>query len=147
MPMEDILKPRRIPTNLDEQYHEEIRVRMRLANEEAVKQLAKNFEKAKRQYDKGTKTPNFQIGDPVYLRIGQTKPGVGKKLAPRWEGPYEVLKQTGPVNYEIKMGKGSSKRVYAGRLKPGKIRNDFPGSNRPQVGAEINKCGWGVFCL
>jgi len=88
MPMEDILTPRRIPTNLDDQYHEVVRLRIRLAHEEAVKQLEKHFEKAKKQYDKGTQIPAFQEGDAVYLKIGQTKPGLGRKLAPRWEGPY-----------------------------------------------------------
>ena len=81
MPMEDLLIPRRVPTNLDEQYHEEIRLRMRLANEEAARQLEKQFEHAKKQYDKGTKLLKFSSGEIVYLKIGQQKSGVGKKFA------------------------------------------------------------------
>ena len=126
MPMEDLLIPRRVPTNLDEQYHEEVRLRMRLANEEAARQIAKQFEQAKKHYDKGTKLPQFNIGDTVYLKIGQQKPGVGKKFATRWDGPYQVVRQTGPVNYEIQMGRGKLKQAYAGKLKTGKLRNGFP---------------------
>ena len=50
---------------------------------------------------------------------------MGKKLATRWEGPYTITRRTGPVNYEIKMGKDKPK-VYAGRLKLGKLSNEFP---------------------
>ena len=39
MPMEDLLIPRRVPNNLDEQYHEENRLRMRLASEEVARKL------------------------------------------------------------------------------------------------------------
>ena len=98
---------------------------MRLANEEAARQLAKQFEQAKKHYDRGTKLPHFNIGGTVYLKIGQQTPGVGKKFAKRWDGPYRVVRQTGPVNYEIQMGKGKPKKAYAGRLKAGKLRNGF----------------------
>ena len=60
----------------------------------------------KKAHDKGTMLPKFRVGDVVYLKVGQHKPGTGKKLAPKWEGPYTITRQTGPVNYEFQTRKG-----------------------------------------
>ena len=122
VPMDDILTPRKLPYFLDENYEEEVQVRLRLAHKEAQAQLEKSFAKMKASYDKGTKGPNFKIGDVVYLKEGQVKPGRGRKLAPRWNGPYIITRQTGPVNYEFKTKKGKLLRAHASRLKKGELR-------------------------
>ena len=57
MPMEDISIPRSIQTKPNEHYREEIRLRMRSANEKAARQPAKHFKQVKKHYDKGTKLP------------------------------------------------------------------------------------------
>ena len=91
-PMEDLLKPRRISNMIDEDYEEEVQVRLRLAHQEAKNRLAKSSEVMKRAHDKGTTYPTFRMGDMVYLKVGQQKPGVGKKLAAKWAGQLAVGK-------------------------------------------------------
>ena len=45
----------------------------------------------------------FAVGDHVYLKVspmrGVHRFGVHGKLAPRYMGPYKILKQCGPVAY------------------------------------------------
>jgi hypothetical protein len=55
--------------------------------------------------DKRRKPLQFQAGDFVYLRVSPTKGvqrfGIKGKLAPRYVGPFEILKVCGPVAYKI----------------------------------------------
>ena len=49
----------------------------------------------------------FEVGDHVYLRVSPTK-GVQRfnikgKLAPRYIGPYEIIKICGPVAYRVRL--------------------------------------------
>jgi hypothetical protein len=55
--------------------------------------------------DQRRKPLQFQVGDFVYLRVSPTKGvqrfGIKGKLAPRYVGPFEILKVCGPVAYRI----------------------------------------------
>jgi hypothetical protein len=57
--------------------------------------------------DKRRKPLQFQAGDFVYLRVSPTKGvqrfGIKGKLAPRYVGPFEILKVCGPVAYKIRL--------------------------------------------
>jgi hypothetical protein len=71
----------------------------------------------KKYYDKRHKPLTFAENDKVLLRTHfQSKKidGFSKKLALRWDGPYSVVKQTSPVNYQImKMTPGSQPKVLS----------------------------------
>jgi hypothetical protein len=49
----------------------------------------------------------FDVGDHVYLRVSPTKGvqrfGVKGKLAPRNVGPYEIIKECGPMAYRVRL--------------------------------------------
>ena len=49
----------------------------------------------------------FTVGDHVYLRVSPTKGvqrfGIKGKLAPRYIGPYEIIKECGPVAYRLRL--------------------------------------------
>jgi len=62
-----------------------------------------NIEKAQVQqkslYDRASREISFDVGQKVMRRIVP----VPHKLKPRYEGPYVVLRKTGPVNYAIQL--------------------------------------------
>ena len=49
----------------------------------------------------------FNVGDHLYLRVSPTKCvqrfGIKGKLAPRYIGPYEIIKECGPVAYRLRL--------------------------------------------
>ncbi|KZS00381.1 Uncharacterized protein APZ42_003319 [Daphnia magna] len=51
----------------------------------------------KKFYDRGTNQKTFNIGDKVLLLDTRLK----SKLTPRWDGPYIVNRQMGPLNYAV----------------------------------------------
>jgi hypothetical protein len=77
--------------------------------EDKVKVIQANLKTAqsrqKSYADKRRKPLQFQVGDFVYLRVSPTKGvqrfGIKGKLAPRYVGPFEILKVCGPVAYKI----------------------------------------------
>jgi hypothetical protein len=79
--------------------------------ERKVKLIGKNLEAAqtrqKSYHDKRRKPLQFEVGDFVYLKVlptkGVQKFGIKGKLAPRYIGPYEIIKACGPVAYKMKL--------------------------------------------
>jgi hypothetical protein len=77
--------------------------------EDKVKIIQANIKTAqsrqKSYADQRRKPLQFQVGDFVYLRVSPTKGvqrfGIKGKLAPRYVGPFEILKVCGPVAYKI----------------------------------------------
>jgi len=49
----------------------------------------------------------FEVGDYVYLKVSSMKGvqrfGVKRKLAPRYVGPYKIIKQKGNVDYKLQL--------------------------------------------
>jgi len=79
--------------------------------EEQVKLIQKNLQAAqsrqKSYFDKRRKPLQFNVGDHVYLRVSPTKGvqrfGIKGKLAPCYIGPYEIIKECGPVSYRLRL--------------------------------------------
>jgi hypothetical protein len=77
--------------------------------EDKVKVIQANLKIAqsrqKSYADRRRKPLQFQVGDFVYLRVSPTKGvqrfGIKGKLAPRYVGPFEIVKVCGPVAYKI----------------------------------------------
>ena len=79
--------------------------------EEKVKVVQENLRAAqsrqKSYFDKRRKNLKFNVCDHVYLRVSPTK-GVQRfwikgKLSPRYIGPYEIIKECGPVAYRLQL--------------------------------------------
>ncbi|XP_071926100.1 uncharacterized protein [Coffea arabica] len=68
-------------------------------------QTAQNRQKS--YTDIRRKDLEFEIGDKVFLRIKPLKGGVvskrGKKVKPRYIGPFKILKRVGNVAYQLKL--------------------------------------------
>jgi hypothetical protein len=69
----------------------------------------------KKQYDKKIRRNEFGIGEKVML-LYIPKLGEHRKMAKRWAGPYEVLRQLNDVNFEIQM-ESRKKIVHHNQLK------------------------------
>ena len=59
------------------------------------KNLSKAQEKQKTWYDKKARVREFEPGDPVLVLL----PTSSSKLLAQWQGPYQVVKRVGKVNY------------------------------------------------
>lgn len=71
-------------------------------------QAKENSRKAKlrqlRNYNKQRRDLTFKSKDRVWLRNfpqSSAQHNFSAKLAPKWKGPYRILKQLGPLNYKI----------------------------------------------
>jgi hypothetical protein len=79
--------------------------------EEKVKVIQENLRAAqsrqKSYFDKRRKPLKFNVGDHVYLRVSPTKGvqrfGIKGKLAPHYIGPYEIIRECGPVAYRLRL--------------------------------------------
>ncbi|GJW44318.1 hypothetical protein Tco_0073117 [Tanacetum coccineum] len=99
----------------DEKIGESSLTRLQLVQETTDKVvLVKENPKAVRDRQKSyvdyrRKSLEFEVGDPVLLRVSPWKGVVhfGKKgkLAPRYVGPFEILERIGPVPYRLRLPK------------------------------------------
>ncbi|CAN1810938.1 Transposon Tf2-11 polyprotein [Linum perenne] len=80
--------------------------------QEVISELRNNLARAqnrqKQQADKNRSERSFQVGEKVYLKLHpykQKSMAAGKhpKLAPRFYGPFLILKKLGEVAYELKL--------------------------------------------
>jgi hypothetical protein len=57
------------------------------------------------------------VNDLVYLYLPVIKPGLTKKFARKWAGPFKVTKKISDLNYEIISQKDKNQVVHINRLK------------------------------
>ena len=90
---------------------------------------AKNEEiykkKMKERYDISTKTPNYEVGQQVYLHDSVKPKGRSKKLSTHFKGPYTITERLGAVNYRLEgLSKETHPIVHVNRLKPLRVRRE-----------------------
>jgi hypothetical protein len=71
----------------------------------------------KRLYDRKAKPREFKVQDLVYLYNPAIKPGLSKKFAKPWSGPWQITKKISELNYEIIDQKGKRQVGHVNRLK------------------------------
>ena len=71
----------------------------------------------KRDYDIRAVERAYNKGDLVLLLDHSRKVGLSPKLQPKWQGPWVVVAQVGPVIYQIQ-GQKDKRVVHHDRLKP-----------------------------
>uniref|UniRef100_K7EXH9 Gypsy retrotransposon integrase-like protein 1 n=1 Tax=Pelodiscus sinensis TaxID=13735 RepID=K7EXH9_PELSI len=76
-----------------------LRERLRAVGELAQGNLRKAQARQARYYNRGAQVRTFAPGERVLLLL----PSAESKLLAKWQGPYEVIRQVGPVDYEIKL--------------------------------------------
>lgn len=75
-----------------------LRAKLEKLAEWAKKNLAEAQQNQKERYDARVRVTEFKPGDKVLLLL----PSSDTKLIAKWQGPYEVNKRIGPVDYEIR---------------------------------------------
>ena len=98
-------------------YIEELKCKLKTVFKSARENLLQNKERNKVTYDKKTKERPFKVGDLVYLTNDASRPNRSKKLSSSYTGPYEILEQTSPVNFSIKISNKRSVIVHCNGLK------------------------------
>lgn len=93
-------------------YIQELRYKLQKGVSEARKNLMQANGVAKYYHDIHVNVKEFKKGEKVYLR----NPTRNTKLAPIWQGPYEILEINGPVNVTLKL-ENRVTRVHKNRLK------------------------------
>ncbi|XP_044843600.1 uncharacterized protein LOC123349509, partial [Mauremys mutica] len=80
------------------QYVHQLREYLTQAGTVARENLRAAQAKQERNYNQEVRARTFAPGDRVLLLL----PSSESKLLARWQGPYEVVRQVGPVTYEIR---------------------------------------------
>ena len=102
----------------DTYYVEELRDRLRQVHERARQALQANSARQKKNYDRRAVGGGFAVGDFVWLFRNARKPGVSRKLALPWDGPYLITSVLGDVVYRIQKTQRSKPMVvHNDRLK------------------------------
>lgn len=66
--------------------------------------MQKAKQRQKQNYDKGRRDGTFSDEDHVWVRThpySKADRSFSAKLAPRWKGPYRVIRKVGPLNFEV----------------------------------------------
>lgn len=75
-------------------------------------------ERFSERFDKQRQENTFKPGDQVWVKFPTRKPGRSEKILHQYRGPYRIISQTAPNNFEIIDSKGKSDIVNVERFKP-----------------------------
>ncbi|RNA34491.1 Transposon Ty3-I Gag-Pol poly, partial [Brachionus plicatilis] len=83
--------------------------------EEVFRQVEKNqeikLEKTKWLFNRNIKPSSYKEGDLVLKNVVTIKPGLSKKLALKWEGPFMIIKKINEQNYQVRLAKNPKART------------------------------------
>jgi hypothetical protein len=117
LPSADNLMARLPKENIDDdQRLEQLKSNLRLAHKLAAHASRKSHQNNKRWYNRKAKPGEFEVQDVVYLYHSTRKPGMSKKFAKTWSGPWQITKIF-ELNYEIVGRKGKRQVLHVNRLK------------------------------
>jgi transposase InsO family protein len=102
------------------EYIQRLRKNLESARHTVLTRMERVKQKQKITYDGKHRETTYKKGDLVLVFKPIRKVGRSEKLLHRWLGPFIVVRQTTPVNYEVilKDGRQKSDIVHIGRMKP-----------------------------
>ena len=137
-----LLEPTECAYSSYDEYSDDVRKKMQIANSIVETQLRAVFDRAKRRYDQRVKSVQFQVGDFAYYYSPRLQPGRGRKFRNLTSGPYKIVRKVNDVNYTIQ--KSPSTRmfiVHVDRLL--KYRGEtIPACWKNQVSSLASKAGF-----
>lgn len=103
-------------------YKAELEQRLRIAHDIARKALSSSAEARRQRRYPPDRIAKYQVGDLVYVKVSAKLPGLVRKLAPHWKGPFEVVEVLSEVTVRLKGVKHrDDKIVHVEKLKPASI--------------------------
>ena len=127
--------PTIIPGNEeDADYPVRLAKTLKKARAVVITRMQRVHEEQKREYDKGRRHVIFKVRQLVLVYKPIRKIGRAEKLLHRWHGPFEVIRQVTPVNYEAKLigdESGNSEVFHVVAMKPFRLPSDPTTRNEP----------------
>jgi hypothetical protein len=89
-----------------------LKEKLRAANQIARENVKEEKNKAKKYYDRKTKSNTFKVGDKVLLHDETLRRGISKKLEVQWIGPYTIMEKKFRSELYSKNGLTKNNRSY-----------------------------------
>jgi hypothetical protein len=126
--------------DIDFNYSREVSLRMSIAFALVKEQLQKSSDARAIQYNKKTKPHDLKPGDTVYLKIGNPKVGISKKIQSLYKGPYRIIATPTPQNATIRELHSKQETLYVNinRLKYCRPRPGFTTQILTPKNKEVN---------
>ena len=119
LPFDVIVAPRRVCYNVEDNYKEEMVLRMQEAFAVVRSKLREAAVKSAAYYDKDSTPVRIRVGDKCYLKQEVFPRGLGKKFRIRFTGPYRLTEQLTPVTFRLTSIYGRAKCIaHCNRMKP-----------------------------
>ena len=136
MPCEVRLDQTVEPWRSHQDYFENLVSKLEIIHESVRQHVTEYKKKMKAIYDRSAKEPTLEVGDLVWLYYPVVKVGHSRKLAQRWNGPYQIVRKMGPVNFKIRTMDNNpvTKLVHVNRL-----RRVYDPNKRPVKDLPVNQ--------
>lgn len=96
--------------------------RQQTLSELVEQNVSRAQEKQAKYYNRRRQDMHFDDGDAVWRRahpLSDASKKFSTKLAPKWNGPYKIVKRLGPVNYKVSSFDGTfSDTIHVANVKP-----------------------------
>ncbi len=87
----------------------DLRTKLHTLGQLSMENLLQAQDKQSRLYNRGARLCNFTPGDKVLVLL----PTSSSKLLAKWQGPFEVTRQVGDLNYEVvRMDRSGARQIY-----------------------------------
>ena len=107
---------------------------------EEAQRLAKlNIERTqqtmKAHYDQQAKPTKYKVGQKVWIYTPKTKKGLSKKLLYKWHGPFRIVKQLSPVNFQLRT---QANRLLSAPVHVNRMKLYFDPDGRPTHSPDVD---------
>ncbi len=87
----------------------DLRTKLHTLGQLSMDNLLQAQDKQSRLYNRGTRLRNFASGDKVLVLL----PTSSSKLLAKWQGPFEVTRRVGDLNYEVvRTDRSGARQIY-----------------------------------
>ncbi|KAL0195921.1 hypothetical protein M9458_009493, partial [Cirrhinus mrigala] len=91
------------------QYVLDLRTKLHTLGWLSMENLLQAQDRQSRLYNRGTRLRNFALGDKVLVLL----PTSNSKLLAKWQGPFEVTRRVGDLNYEVvRTDRSGARQIY-----------------------------------